>query len=104
MEKSLVANGSDEEQVKKAEKKEASGRSQDLEDIRAVLSTESGKRFVWKYLELCGLHRTSYTENPHTTMFLEGRRDIGLRLLADITEADPLKYVEMMSKKAKEGK
>lgn len=104
MEKSLVGNASDEAQVKSAEKKELHGRKQDIADLKSVLATDAGQRFVWRYLEECGIHRTSYSENSHQTYFMEGRRDVGLRLLADVTEADPLKYVEMMMRKAKEAK
>jgi hypothetical protein len=103
MEKVLVQNASDESQVKKAEKREAFGRERDTDDLKSVLSTVQGRRFVWKYLEKCGVYTTSFSESPHRTMFLEGQRNIGLMLMADINAADPYLYVKMMNE-SKEGK
>lgn len=102
-EQSLVKNGSDEEQIKKAEKKEAFKSHQNIDDIRFVLSTVQGRRVLKKYLEVCGVFRTSFSENVNQTLFLEGQRNVGLMLLNDINSADPMAYVKMINE-GKEGK
>jgi hypothetical protein len=99
----LVKNGSDEEQVKKAEKKEAFKSHQSLDDIRFLLSSAQGRRVFKKYLEVCGVFRTSFSENVNQTLFLEGQRNVGLMLLNDINSADPMAYVKMINE-GKEGK
>lgn len=99
----LVKNGSDEEQVKKAEKKEAFKSHQNIDDMRFILSTVQGRRVLKKYLETCGVFRTSFSENVNQTLFLEGQRNVGLMLLNDINSADPMAYVKMINE-GKEGK
>lgn len=94
--KPLTQNAADEQQVEKAGKREQSVRDRELNDVRIVLSTPAGRRFVWRYLERCGLFRTSFTGNEGSTFFNEGERNIGIKLLADVNEADPERYLLMM--------
>lgn len=49
---------------------------------------------MWRYLGKCGLYKSSFTGNS-TTFFNEGMRNIGLQMLADITEADADSYAKM---------
>lgn len=98
-----VKNGSDEEQVKKAEKKEAFKTNQNLDDMRFILSSVQGRRILKKYLEACGVFKTSFSENVNQTLFLEGQRNVGLMLLNDINAADAMAYVKMMNE-SKEGR
>ncbi|MBF8177814.1 Bbp19 family protein [Herminiimonas contaminans] len=93
-------NASDESQVADRKKKELRGRERELEDLRVVLSTKEGRRFYWKTLCDCGVFKSSFTGNS-TTFFNEGKRDIGLKLLADLMEADAKKYL-LMTEEAKD--
>lgn len=97
--KSFVKNATDAEQVKDAKEKVKFSRDQEKEDIKAVLSTVSGRRFVWRYMGLCGLHKISYLgQGCEThTLFLEGMRNVGLALEADIMDACPDKFVMMLT-------
>ena len=85
----------DKEKVRKKGLKERLGRRQELEDIHSILSTRSGRRFFWRLLAECGIFRSSFTGN-NTTFFNEGRRDIGLKFLADSQEFPDL-YLRMMT-------
>lgn len=99
--KALVGNASDSQQVKNAKRSEESKRNQELNDVEFVLSTPQGRRFLWRLLGVCHVFKTSFTGNS-TTFFNEGKRDIGLRLLADINEASPNSYLKMMQEAKKE--
>lgn len=90
----LVKNAADAEQVKEAGIKEKFGRKQELNDVYNILAIPSGRRWVWRVLSDCGVFKSSFTGNS-TTFFNEGRRDIGLRILADVMEANPDAYVQM---------
>jgi len=90
----LVKNAADAEQVKEAGVKEKFGRKQELNDVYNILAIPSGRRWVWRVLSDCGVFKSSFTGNS-TTFFNEGRRDIGLRILADVMEANPDAYVQM---------
>lgn len=93
--KVMVKNAASERQVSEAAFKEKIGKDKELDEIRCVLSTPQGKRFVWRYLEKCGVFKTSFTGSSET-FFLEGRRDIGLALLAEVCESSPEAYLEML--------
>lgn len=90
-----VANAADKQQIKKAAKKIRFNRTQELDDFRFILSTPSGRRVIWRYLSLVGVFQSSFTGHSETTIFNEGRRDVGLRLLADVMESDPKAYILM---------
>lgn len=97
-----MKNAADKTQVESAKFKEKRTRETELNDIRFVLSERSGRRFVWRYLEEAGIFRTSFTGNSET-FFREGGRNLGLKLLADINEAQPDAYVQMV-RESKEDK
>jgi len=76
-------------------------RKRDEEDIRSILKTEYGKRFIWKLLGICGtFHQSIVMGSPDASAFNEGRRSIGNTLLAQVLEVRPESYIEM-SKMAK---
>lgn len=65
-------------------------REEETGDLRAVLSSVSGRRFIWRLLECGGVFRSSFNaESDSYTAFNEGRRNLGLLVLNDILEADP---------------
>lgn len=87
-------NAADPEQVNVAAQKSKSARERELNDMREILATPAGRRFIWRYMGDCGLFSLSFTGNS-TTFFNEGMRNIGLKLLTDVTEARPEAYLEM---------
>jgi hypothetical protein len=86
----------DETQVEAAWLKADRVRDHELGDLRSVLATAEGRRLVWRYLTRCGVFKTSMTGSSQT-FFLEGQRNVGLWLLADINAADPGAYVTMLA-------
>lgn len=88
-------NLANEAQVKEAKLKEKRGRERELDDVRYVLNSKQGRRFLWRYLAECGVYRSSFN-GQFQTFFNEGQRNVGLKLLADIQEASPEAYVTMM--------
>lgn len=63
-------------------------RRKELLDMAALLDTPHGRRFVCRVLGEAGIFKTSMTGNSHT-FFNEGKRQVGLWLLAEITEHFP---------------
>jgi len=92
---SLVKNAADPEQVERAKQKSESLNDQRINDVREILSTVRGRRFYWRYLEICGIFRTSNSDSSQI-FFNEGMRNIGLQLLADLNEAAPDAYLLML--------
>ena len=94
-EKPYVKNAADTKQVKAAKEKEESRQERELNDVRHVLNSKEGRRFLWRYLGECGMFRTSFTGNSET-FFKEGERNIGLKIMSDITAASDEAYFLMM--------
>lgn len=84
--------------LKKSEevKKEEERKQRELEeDIRLEMSTEYGRRNVFRLLEEAKVYSCTFTGNSQT-FFLEGRRDIGLWKLGQIMKVCPDKYILMI--------
>ena len=71
-----------------------------LNDVRHVLSSVQGRRFVWRILDMAGVYRSSFTGNS-TTFFNEGARNIGLRVLSDVMDAKPEAFLIMQQEDKK---
>jgi len=95
-----MKNAADEVEVKKASLRENQDERQRLVDLKSLLELPHGRRFIWWMLESAGVYKSSFTGNS-TTFFNEGRRDLGLQLLAKITEASPEALVLMMQESKK---
>ena len=81
------------DQIKRTRKKQ-----RELNDLRDILSTPQGRRYIWKLWGLTGVFRASYVpKDANLTAFKEGQRDIGLALLQDINEASPTALGQMRS-------
>lgn len=94
--KSHVDNAADPEQVQASKKRERHEGIQNIEDVRAMLRTGFGRRFLWRYLSNCNVFNALQGPLPHIH-FEEGYRQVGLQIMDDIIEANPEALVEMMS-------
>lgn len=95
MEKVLVKNAADEQQVERAKERTLSKEEKDANDLRWVLNSKPGRRFMWRLLEECGVYKTSFTGNS-ATFFNEGMRNIGLKLINEINNNAPEAYLVML--------
>ena len=103
--KALVGNAADPEQVKRAGERELSNRERELNDLAFVLTHRQGRRVIWRQLTEAGVFKSSFHTSASVVYFNEGRRDLGLRLLADVMETDATAYHLMASEaKADESK
>lgn len=100
--KALVGNAADSEQVEKASKREKITRRTQLEDLRAVLSTKSGRRFVWRLLEHCRTFESIFSPNDAIMAHGSGSQDVGHFLMAEIVQAQPEALITMMKAKHEE--
>lgn len=95
-EKPLVKNAADPEQVRQAGEKEKRNKEKAEDDVYTILSTPQGRRFFYRMIKECGVYSTSFDSNPHRMAFLEGQRNVGLSLLAQMNESRPEAYALMM--------
>lgn len=93
-------NTADEGQVQDLSQKEKFRRDREANDMRSLLATIEGRRFLWRLMEKCGVYRESFTGSSET-FFLEGKRSIGLFVIAEIIDAEPDAYLLMIKENRK---
>lgn len=88
-------NAADPKQVEVATKKAERARDRELNDLRVVLASPQGRRFLWRQLQDAGIYRCAFYDDARYAEFVNGMRNAGCRLLADIHEADANAYHKM---------
>lgn len=58
-------------------------------DVRRVLATAEGRRFIWRILCEGRIHHTCFDLNALQMAYHEGRRDIGLFIENEVLQAKP---------------
>ena len=91
----LTEDELEERRRRDAKKKAHITEQQDKEALQFIMSHASGRRFIYRWLGICGLYRSSFT-GDNATFFNEGRRDIGCQLLAEVVDTDPDMYLTML--------
>lgn len=73
-------------------------RKEELADIRDLMNTNHGRRFMYRLMIRAGIYSTSYNpEMPDSNMaFKEGQRNIGLWTMAELEEAAPESFALMI--------
>lgn len=80
-------NQHDPDHRKQKQDESKSKRDQEIEDLRQVLATPSGRGYILRLLERCGAFNLSYCNNSGETAFKEGRRSVGLSIYRDVADA-----------------
>lgn len=93
----LVKNTADPKQVKFAGRKVKEARELELEDLRSLLATAPGRRFIWRVLGYCKVFADVFDDStPTRTAFNAGVQNVGHFVMAEITEADEEAFFKMM--------
>lgn len=96
--RATVKNAASARQVRRADLTDQIKGEQIDGDIAAILASREGRRFVWRYLGICGVFQSSFGDQLHMA-YMEGHRNVGLMLMADVMRVHPDAYV-LMSKEA----
>ena len=89
-------NANDPKMVNAARKKAARLHADKIEVIKALMGIPRSRKWMYDLLESCYIFGNPFVPgSPDSTAFNLGQANIGKRLLADIMEADPDKYVLM---------
>jgi hypothetical protein len=67
---------------------------QERNDLCKVMSSKEGRRFIWRQLSEAGVFRSSFNVDAGVMAFNEGTRSAGLKLLGEIMDACPQRYLE----------
>jgi len=91
-----MTNAADPKAIAKNEKRQKH-QAELLENAwKWLLAEDRGRRIAWSLLEQTHVFRTSMTGNSQT-FFLEGERNIGLKLLDTIMATNPQAFAQMQA-------
>jgi hypothetical protein len=85
----------DEREQAEAQAKAAKVRAEYLANLASLLEYWEFRNFMWMVLGETGYFGASFTGEPLTTAFNEGKRHIGIQLFIDMLTADPNAYTVM---------
>lgn len=91
-----MANAADRKSIRQQEKSAAIADRSRREVIGQIMSTAPGRAWLWDTLSTCSIFITTHNPDPYIASFNEGRRSVGLALLADIMVHCPDLYIEAM--------
>lgn len=90
------ANTANRKAIREAEKKARQIELEDSETLVGLMTTKSGRAFIWRKLEDAGVFHTTYHDNPQRMAFLEGGRATGLALLSQVMQWCPDYFIQAM--------
>lgn len=73
----------------------------EMDDIKWMLSSKQGRRVLWRVMTWTGVFRSSFNHSGSIMAFNEGARYVGLTLLGQINDADPMAYATMTKEQYK---
>lgn len=86
-------------QEREAEAEEAEAldrRRKELDDLRWLLANPQGRRIASRMIGETGIFRSSFNHSGSVMAFTEGKRQIGLWLTAELTEASPEGFFKVL--------
>ena len=89
----MTYDASDRKSIRKAEKASRLADRARQEVIVNLMSTTFGRAWLWDILTSCHVFGQTFSPDPLMTAFAEGRRAVGLALLADVMSACPDQYI-----------
>ena len=92
-------NAGDPEAVRDRRESAKRGDEARVRGLRYILANQDAREWLWDLMGFTGLNKTSFTGNSQT-FFLEGQRNVGLKIQADIVKHSPESMVAMMKEHA----
>lgn len=87
------------EERREAKRQVKAQKAQEAEDnavVQSIMAAPPGRAWIRRRLEICQVFHSTFTGEALASAFNEGRRSVGLMILADIMQACPEQYVRMM--------
>ena len=92
----MALNAADRKSIRAAEKAAKIVDANNQAVVVAIMSTESGRRYIWDKLTLANIFSTTFSTDSMQMAFNEGNRNQGLLLLNDIIEWCPEEFIQAM--------
>lgn len=97
-----IGEAVDQAKLNEKRKKEASERQDEINDLRALMKMPQFRRLAWRLMARCRTFGSVMSGNSYT-FYNSGMQDVGHFILAEIIEADPDAYLEMIKEQRNKG-
>lgn len=91
-----MTDASDPKELRDAVKKEKTREQVAKDGLLATMSTVSGRAWLHSFLLKCAPFRSPFSSDALQMSFNAGEANIGLQLIAEMDEASPDLYLQMM--------
>src|SRR6266852_7411539 len=91
------------EEKREAKRQAKAAKVQEAEEnavVQGIMSTPGGRAWMRSKLEVCQIFHSTFTGEAVSGAFNEGRRTVGLMLLAELMRACPEQYIRMMGEQS----
>ena len=89
----MTDNAADRKDIRRREKESRIAERARAEVVANLMSTTQGREWLWDILSNCQIFSSTFTGDPLTTAFNEGKRAMGLSLLATVLTTCPDQYI-----------
>lgn len=72
----------------------------EAQEVKHLMYSPSGRRFVWRMLTSYGIYATTFNTDAGTMAFMEGRRSAGIELMTLVLNHTPEKWFLMHQENA----
>jgi hypothetical protein len=86
-------------EFRKAAKQAKAEQDEIYQTYRDLLAVPRGRKFLWHLLEIGKFGTQPHTNNALSTAFNCGELNVGQRMFAEMTEADPAGFVRMQQER-----
>lgn len=102
-ERAMVKNAADPKQIKKARELSKAMEHKKEDDLKFILSSPHGRKFLWDLLGWCGLYASPENARGDETQRAIGRQNVARKILSDIVSADESSWILMQQENLKQG-
>lgn len=97
----VATNAASSKQVEASAKRIRNIEQQQKDDMRTILATPEGRRFLWRLLGHCRINQSVFEPNSKMA-YNSGMQDVGHFVLGEIVSARAEAYLQMMQEHQKE--
>jgi len=83
----MIKNAADENKVKTEDQMLAREREQELNDLRIILGTGEGRRFLWRLMSHCKVFGSVWSPSA-SIHYLAGKQDVGHYIWGEVAAAN----------------
>ena len=84
-----------EKEKKKLTEAQRRAHQKEINDVRMILKTPEGRRYIWRLWSKCGIFRNPFHPNSNQHSLNSGRMSIGQEILADVNEANVSAFAQI---------